>query len=50
MNEKAFKIMSGSGATDVVVGVVVLVTGIASGVVLLISGAKLLKGRYHITF
>ena len=42
--------MGGCGAVNIAVGVTVLVTGIASGVLLIISGAKLLAGRSKILF
>ena len=31
-------------------GIVVLVTGIVSGVLMIVTGAKLLKQKYQITF
>ena len=50
MEERTYKIMGGSGALNIAVGVVVLVVGVASGVLLMISGAKLLAGRSKILF
>ncbi len=50
MTEKAYKIMKGSGALNIAVGVVVLVVGIAAGVLLLVSGGKLLAGKSGLTF
>jgi len=50
MEEKIYKVMSGSGALNIAVGVVVLVSGIASGILLIISGAKLLAHRSKIMF
>ncbi|MEE1195292.1 MAG: hypothetical protein UHS54_00195 [Lachnospiraceae bacterium] len=50
MNEKVYKTMSRSGAWNLAIGVVVMVTGIASGVMLIVNGAKLLKQKYQITF
>lgn len=50
MEEKIYKVMGGSGALNIAVGVVVLVTGIASGILLVISGAKLLAHRSKIMF
>ena len=50
MEERTYKIMGGSGALGIAVGVVVLVVGVASGVLLMISGAKLLAGRSKILF
>ena len=50
MEERMYKVMGGSGALNIAVGVAVLVAGVASGVLLLISGAKLLAGRSKILF
>ncbi|MCI9315850.1 MAG: hypothetical protein HFI57_12880 [Lachnospiraceae bacterium] len=50
MEEKTYKTMGGAGALNIAVGVVALVVGAASGVLLLISGAKLLAGRNKILF
>lgn len=45
MNEKIYKTMARIGAGSVAVGIVVLVTGIAAGVVMVVSGARLLKRK-----
>lgn len=50
MNEKVYKTVSRSGAWNLAIGVVVMVTGIASGVMLIVNGAKLIKQKYQITF
>lgn len=50
MEEKIYKIMGGSGATNIAVGICILVSGIASGILLIITGAKLLKNRSKILF
>ena len=50
MEEKIYKTMSGSGALGIAVGVGVLVVGVASGVLLVISGAKLLAAKSKILF
>ena len=50
MEEKIYKVMGGSGALGIAVDVVVLVVGAASGILLIISGAKLLTGRNKILF
>ena len=47
MEEKIYKIMSGAGALNLVIGVV---AGITGGVLLIISGAKLLAGKSKILF
>ncbi len=50
MEEKTYKTMGGSGALNITIGVVTLVVGVAAGVLLIISGAKLLAGRNKIIF
>lgn len=50
MEEKTFKIMRGAGAMNIVVGVITLVTGVATGVLLIIAGGKLLAGKSRILF
>lgn len=50
MEERIYKIMGGSGALNIVIGVVSLVAGITGGVLLIISGAKLLSGKSKILF
>ena len=50
MEEKIYKTMSGSGALNIVVGVVTLVAGITGGVLLIISGARLLSSKSKILF
>lgn len=50
MNEKTYKIMGFAGAANIAVGIVVLVVGIAAGVITIISGAKLQKEKKGLTF
>lgn len=50
MEEKVYKTMSGSGAFNIAIGVVLLVVGIASGVLMIVSGAKLLSAKSKILF
>lgn len=50
MEERTYKIMGGAGALNLAFGVVIMVVGIAGGVLLVISGAKLLAGRNKILF
>lgn len=45
MNEKIFKTMSGAGIMNLVIGIVTIVTGISAGVLLVISGARLIKSK-----
>lgn len=49
-NEKIFKTVSRAGASNLVLGIVVLITGIAAGIIMIINGARLTKRKYEITF
>lgn len=48
--EKAYKTMSSSGASNIVLGIIMIVSGLAAGIITIIQGARLLKNRNHITF
>ena len=48
MNEKIYNTMSRTGACSVAVGIVTLVTGVATGILMIISGARLLKRKSDI--
>lgn len=48
--EKAFKTMTSAGASNIALGIIMVVTGIAAGVVTIVNGARLLKHRGEITF
>ncbi|MDR2042772.1 MAG: hypothetical protein LBQ15_00080 [Clostridium sp.] len=50
MEEKVYKTMNGAGALNIIMGVLALLAGIAGGVLLLVSGAKLLNGKSKILF
>ncbi len=50
MGEKVYKTMRGTGAWNIVIGVVVMVIGVAAGVMLIVGGAKLLADKSKITF
>ncbi|HJC62678.1 MAG TPA: hypothetical protein H9753_03535 [Candidatus Blautia merdavium] len=50
MNEKIYKTMTRCGAGNVAMGIVVLVSGITAGVLMIVSGTKLLKRKTEITF
>ena len=50
MNEKLYKTMGVCGAGNLTIGIIAIVTGIVSGVILIISGARLLKKRSEIMF
>ena len=48
--EKAYKTMSIAGKGNVVVGIIMIVSGLSSGILTVIHGARLLKERKNITF
>ena len=50
MEEKVYKTMSGTGVMNIVLGIVTLTVGIAGGVLMIISGARLIAGRSKILF
>ena len=50
MEEKIYKTLGGSGALNIAVGVVVLVTGIVSATLLIIGGAMRFAGKSNILF
>ena len=50
MQEKAFKVMGKAGATNLVIGITVLVGGIVSGILLIVHGGMLLSERKKLTF
>jgi hypothetical protein len=48
MEEKVYKTLGGTGAVNIAFGVISIVAGVATGVLLIISGAKLLAARRNI--
>ena len=50
MNEKLYKKLGVTGAGNITIGIIAIVTGIVSGVLLIVSGAGLLKKRSEIIF
>lgn len=50
MEQKVYKVMNGAGAANIAVGVIVLVVGAAAGILLIITGAKLIAGKSKILF
>lgn len=48
--EKAYKTMTSTGAANLVAGIVMLVTGIAVGILTIINGARLLKNRKEVIY
>ena len=50
MEEKTYKTMGRSGSMNIAVGVIVTVVGITCRVLLMVTGAKLLKVKSKILF
>lgn len=50
MEEKTYKVMRGTGATNIAIGIISIAVGVTAGVLLLISGAKLLANKKNIMF
>jgi hypothetical protein len=50
MNEKVYKVMERTGAGSLALGIIVLVTGIVTGVLMIVNGAKLLRRKSDLTF
>ena len=50
MNEKAFKTMGMVGVSNIAIGIIIAVIGVAAGVLTIVSGARLLKDKKGLTF
>lgn len=50
MSEKIYRSMKASGTCSLVTGIVVIAVGVVSGILLIISGAKLLKNKSEAIF
>lgn len=50
MEEKIYKTMGRVGAWNIAIGVVLIVVGLATGVISIISGGKLIKDKSSIMF
>ena len=50
MTEKAYKAMGTSGIVGLIIGITVIVTGVVSGTLLIISSANLFKTKKSLTF
>ncbi len=48
MNEKIYKTIGSSGACNIALGICILVTGVVSGILLIVNGGKLLKSKSKI--
>ncbi len=50
MEEKTYLLLKNVGAANLALGVIALVCGIVVGVITIVNGAKLLKGKKYISF
>lgn len=48
--EKLYKSLGVAGAASIAIGVIVMVTGIAAGILSIVTGAKLLKSKKGMIF
>ncbi|MCI9546777.1 MAG: hypothetical protein HFH60_08850 [Lachnospiraceae bacterium] len=49
MNEKIYKTISQAGVMNLTIGIAISIIGLASGVLMIVNGARLLKRKYEIT-
>lgn len=50
MAEKVYKTMKSVGAFNIVIGILMILSGIATGVIVITRGAKLLRDKSDLTF
>ena len=50
MIEKIYKSMGTVGAINIAIGIVIIVTGVVSGVLSIVGGSRLLKTKNKLTF
>ena len=50
MSEKAYKAMGSAGAGSILISVIMIVVGVAAGVISIVSGARLLKEKNGLIF
>lgn len=48
--EKAYKVMRSAGTASIALGIILIVTGVAAGVITIVNGARLLKHKNGIIF
>lgn len=48
--EKIYKTMRNAGACSIAIGSIMIVTGLAAGIMAIVSGAALLRRKSEITF
>ncbi len=50
MDEKVYRLMSKGGGLNIALGIVLICIGTATGVLLIINGAKLISGKHKLMF
>lgn len=50
MEERTYTLLGRTGAANVVLGIIAIVAGIAVGVITIVNGAKLMRGKKYISF
>ena len=48
--EKTYNLMKVSGGASIVIGIIMIIVGVATGIISIVSGAKLLIGKNDIEF
>lgn len=48
--ERVYKVMNSVGAANIVIGIIIVVTGLSAGILTIVNGARLLSGKKEITF
>ena len=48
MSERVYKTMCRAGASSLVMGIILMVTGITAGIMMVVNGARLLKRKSDI--
>lgn len=48
MNEKVFKVLGQVGASDITIGIIMIITGVSVGIMSIINGARALKTKNKI--
>lgn len=50
MSEKVYKTMGSTGGGTLAIGICVLISGLVSGILLIVNGARLIKNREKLMF
>lgn len=50
MVEKAYKAMNLIGAANIAIGIIMIVTGVTTGILAIVGGSRLLKHKHELTF